>query len=409
MGRANALRCVVCGKEFPPDYQDYTCDVCGLDGTLDVLYDYDSIRWQMNRGTLEGNSNFSMWRYEPVLPADENSLDKELHCGFTMLYESHTLAERLGVRAVFVKDETRNPTLSLKDRASAVAVRMAEDLRRYTIACSSTGNAASSLAGFAAVTKLKSYIFVPETAPQAKITQLLVYGANVILVRGDYKAAFDLSTAAIERYGWYNRNCAINPYLVEGKKTCGMEIAEQLSWDLPDRIFISVGDGCCLSGLYKAFYDLAELGMIDRMPHLHGVQAVGCQPIHKAFVGNRDSVEFGPADTIADSIAVGAPRNWSKALRALRRSGGGTVTVTDDEILEAITLLARETGVFGEPAGVAGFAGALKMARMGSLGEHERIAVVVTGNGLKDIVNAQKSAGNAITVDPDIEQLEKVL
>jgi threonine synthase len=277
------------------------------------------------------------------------------------------------------------------------------------VSCASTGNAASSLAGFAATAGLSSVIFVPETAPPAKVAQLLVYGAEVILVREGYEKAFDLATQAIGTWDWYNRNCAINPYLVEGKKTCAMEIAEQLGWDLPDTVFVPVGDGCIISGVYKGFLDLLRLGITDRIPRIVGVQAEGAAPIWAAFKENAERVQFGPARTVADSISVGSPRNWAKALRAVRESFGEMVTVTDAEILSAIPELARATGVFGEPAGVTGFAGFRKMARQGLLENNERVALIVTGNGLKDIEGAKKSVGEPVVVDSDLDQLRNVL
>jgi threonine synthase len=288
-----------------------------------------------------------------------------------------------------------------------VGIAKALDFKRPIVACASTGNAASALSGFSAVAGRKAFIFVPEQAPAAKVTQLLVYGATVVLVKGDYADAFNLATAAIDKYGWYNRNCAINPYLVEGKKTCAMEIAEQLNWDVPDRVFISVGDGCCIGGLYKGFGDLKELGLIERLPKIVGVQAEGAKPIYDAFKSGAAKVEFSKADTLADSISVGSPRNWAKALRAVRNTSGDMVAVTDEEILSAIPELARSVGVFGEPAGATAFAGFRKAAQAGLLGKEERVAIVVTGNGLKDIANAQKSVGKPIIADPDLADLER--
>lgn len=405
MGVPKTLKCVLCGKEYDPDSAINTCPACGLDGTLDVLYDYDGKKKQLSREYFSKLGEKSLWRYRSILPvADERNIPS-LEVGWTPLYESSQLASKYGVRAVYVKDDGRNPTGSLKDRASAVGVAKALDFGQKIVACASTGNAASSLSGFAACAGLSSYIFVPEKAPVAKVTQLLVYGAEVILVKGDYGDAFNLATAAIERWGWYNRNCAINPYLVEGKKTCALEIAEQMNWDVPDRVFVSVGDGCIIGSIYKAFYDLLQLGLIDRMPRITGVQAEGASPIYQAVKSGAERVAFTPAETIADSISVGAPRNWAKALRAVRKSGGDMVTVSDAEILEAMPELARETGVFGEPAGVTGFAGFKKMALAGELGSDERIVFIVTGNGLKDIVSAQKAVGSPILADPDIEDL----
>ncbi len=399
------LRCVLCGRSYAPDAPGYTCDVCGLDGTLDVLYDLDEVRRTLSREKLAGDLRPSLWRYAPLLPVENESSLPPLAVGWSPLYSSDLLAQRYGVKALYVKDDGRNPTGSLKDRASAVGVARARDLGQRAVACASTGNAASSLAGFAAVTGLPAYIFVPESAPEGKVAQLLIYGATVVLVRGDYAAAFDLATAAMGRFGWYNRNCAINPFLVEGKKTCALEIAEQLGWEVPDRIFIAVGDGCCLSGLYKGFRDLKELGFIERVPHLVGVQAEGAAPIARAFRAGSPRVAFGAAATLADSISVGSPRNWAKALRALRESGGDMETVTDGDILDAMRELARSTGVFAEPAGAAAFAGFRRAAREGRVKGDEGVAVVVTGNGLKDVQSARKAAGSPLVVDPNLEDL----
>ena len=409
MPKPSVLKCVLCGKDFDPDHAPYTCDVCGLDGTLDVLYDYSSITRLVSRASLAQDHERSLWKYKALLPVLSEASIPNLNVGWTPLYRSEQLERDYGVKEVWVKDDGRNPTGSLKDRASAVGVAKALDFKCEVVACASTGNAASSLSGFSAVTGLKSFIFVPEQAPAAKVTQLLVYGATVVLVKGDYADAFNLATAAIEKYGWYNRNCAINPYLVEGKKTCAMEIAEQLDWDVPDRVFISVGDGCCIGGLYKGFFDLKELGLIDRLPKIVGVQAEGAKPILDAFKNGAPRVVFSKANTLADSISVGSPRNWAKALRAVRNTEGDMIAVTDEEILSAIPQLARSTGVFGEPAGVTAFAGFRKAAQNGSLNAGERVAIVVTGNGLKDIANAQKSVGQALRVEPNLADLERNL
>jgi len=409
MARPEILKCVLCGREYSPDPERYVCDSCGLDGTLDVLYDVSNAKKKITKEAMSVNMDMSMWRYRDILPVLNDANMPDLAVGWTPLYENKRMASKYGVKKLYIKDDGRNPTASLKDRASGVGVAKALDFGQKVVACASTGNAASSLSGFAAVSGLESYIFVPEKAPAAKVTQLLVYGANVVLVKGDYAKAFDLATAAIEKFGWYNRNCAINPYLVEGKKTCAMEIAEQLNWEVPDRVFISVGDGCCIGGLYKGFRDLIDLGLTGRMPKITGVQAEGSSPIYRAIIENSERVTFGPADTIADSISVGAPRNWAKALRAIRKSGGTAVTVSDSEILSAIPELARSSGVFGEPAGVTGFAGFRKMAMAGETGPDETIAVVVTGNGLKDIESAKRSVGQAFSCAPDLEEFSRLI
>jgi len=409
VAKPQLLRCAICGKEYKPEENLYTCPDCGLDGTFHVLYDYEKAAKEMTKESLRKNGDFSLWRYKAVLPIEKEESIPHLAVGWTPLYRSKKLAESYGVKEVYVKDDGRNPTGSLKDRASAVGVAKAMDYGRKAIACASTGNAASSLSGFAAVSGLKSIIFVPESAPVAKITQLLVYGAHVVLVKGTYEKAFDLATEAIERWGWYNRNCAINPYLVEGKKTCAIEIAEQLDWNVPDFVFVSVGDGCIISSLYKGFSDLVKLGLADRVPHIVGVQAEGASPIYKAFREGSSRVKFSPASTVADSISVGAPRNWAKALNAVRQSNGEMMTVKDEEILSAIPELARATGVFGEPAGVTAFAGFRKAAREGKFPHDARIALIVTGNGLKDIEGARKAVGQPIVTGARLESLELAL
>ena len=408
MGKVTKLKCSLCGKVYEPSENLMTCPDCGIDGTMHVFYDYEKVREELTAESLALCEDRSLWRYLSLLPVSDRSMIPSLQVGWTPLYESQDLASRYGVGRVWVKDDGRNPTASYKDRASAIAVALAREYGRNAIACASTGNAASSLSGFAAVAGLKSYIFVPEAAPEAKVTQLLVYGASVFSVKGDYEETVNLAIDAIEENGWYNRNCAINPYLVEGKKTCAFEIAEQLGWEVPDRVITSVGDGCIISSLYKGFYDLQQVGLIDRIPLITGVQAEGACPIHHAIQSCAERVEFEPAETVADSISVGAPRNWAKALNAIRKSGGTTVTVSDEEILSAMTELARTTGVFGEPAGVTSFAGFRKMAENGMLGPDESIAFVVTGNGLKDIVSAKKSVGEPVVVAPNMESFRKV-
>ena len=408
MGRPVELKCVLCGASYRPGEVEYTCPACGLDGTLDVLYDYAEAARTMSAESLAGRER-SLWRYGELLPIESDDHIPRLSVGWTPLYDCPDVAHEYGVGSLLLKDDGRNPTGSLKDRASAVGVGRALETGQKTVACASTGNAASSLSGFAAVAGLRSFIFVPQTAPAAKVTQLLIYGANVVLVKGDYADAFNLATAAIDRYGWYNRNCAINPWLVEGKKTCAMEIAEQTGWDVPDRVFIAVGDGCCISGLYKGFSDLKRVGLISRVPRIVGVQASGARPIYEAFKSGAERVVFGPADTVADSISVGAPRNWAKALRAVRESDGDMTVVSDVDILSAIPEMARKTGVFGEPAGAAAFAGFRSMAREGLIGRDERVAVVVTGNGLKDIDSAKKAVGTPMTSAPDLDDFNTQL
>jgi len=402
--------CIRCGMEFEAGSDTYTCTVCG--GVLEIVYDYDYIKTQVSREKFAACKDFSMWRYAEFLPLEEGSKPGPLRVGWSPLYKADVLGKALGLQNLYVKDDGLNPTSSLKDRASAIAVARAQYAGKDTVACSSTGNAASSLAGAAASVGLKSVIFVPERAPQGKLTQLLIFGATVVSVKGNYGATFKLSAQAIEKYGWYNRNAAINPYLSEGKKTVSMEIAEQLGpathgltingFVAPDFVAVSVGDGCTIAGVWKGFRDLFAVGLINKLPRLISVQAEGCCPINRAVEraasGGSAVIESMDENTLADSIAVGFPRNGDKAIAAIRESNGITVNVSDDEILDAMRLLGKTAGVFGEPAGVAGTAGLAKAAAQGLIPSGALVVSIVTGNGLKDVVSAQKAAGISAVV-----------
>lgn len=406
MQNVKYLECIKCGKQYPPLPETYTCPECS--GLLEVMYDYNLIARQVNRDTFSKSRDYSIWRYLPFLPVNPETPRPSLRVGWSPLYRASALGSALGLDFLFVKDDGINPTASLKDRASVIAVVKAAEAGADTIACSSTGNAASSLAGNAASMGMETYIFVPVRAPQGKVAQLLIFGANVISVQGSYQDAFELSAHAIRKWGWYNRNAAINPYLMEGKKTVSLEVCEQMGWDVPDWVVFSVGDGCTIAGAWKGFVDLYHTGLIGRLPRMIGVQAEGCCPISRAFyTGN--PLEPMAENTLADSIAVGVPRNPDKALRAVRYSKGTMVNVSDQEILEAMRLLGNTSGIFGEPAGVAGLAGLKKLVSQGMIGRRDKVVVCITGNGLKDVNNAIKAAGEPIRVSPDLDELERVL
>ena len=359
-----------------------------------------------SREKISESREFSMWRYRDFMPVCEDTKRPPLRAGWSPIYDASRLAEVVGIKKLWVKDDGVNPTASLKDRASSIAVAKAIEAGYETVACSSTGNAASSLAGACAAAGLKSYIFVPSRAPIGKVAQLLIFGANVVSVEGTYEDTFRLSAQAIEKYGWYNRNAAINPYLLEGKKTVSFEIAEQLGWHMPDYVALSVGDGCTIGGVWKGFRDLYEAGFIDKLPRLISVQAAGCYPINRAV---RENAPFRPMEenTIADSIAVGVPRNPIKAINAVKESNGITVEVTDDEILAAMRMLGRTCGVFGEPAGVTGTAGLIKAAAQGLIPPDAEVVSIVTGNGLKDTQNGIKAAGEPVRVKPELAEFER--
>ena len=407
MRRVAGYRCTICGREFPFEPERMTCPHCGEKGILDILYDYDEIARELTRESLAACRDNSMWRYRALMPvADTVDVSRFLRIGWTPLYESLSLGRELGVKALYIKDDGLNPTASLKDRASGVAVAKAIELGYDTIACSSTGNAASSCAGSAARMGLKAVIFVPERAPEGKVAQLMIFGARVVSVHGDYKATFDLSKAAIEKYGWYNRNAGINPVMTEGKKTVALEIAEQLGWNVTDWVACSVGDGCTIGGVYNGFYDLYRLGLIERIPKILGVQSTGCCPFVDAARENRP-LRPTAENTLADSIAVGVPRNPVKALRAVRESGGAWIAVSDERILDAMRVLGRTEGVFGEPAGVTATAGVIQAVADGLIRPDETVTAISTGSGLKDVKNALRAAGKPRLCEPDLAALEE--
>jgi threonine synthase len=407
--QVRGLKCVLCGAEYEPDEVLYVCPKHGDDGILDVVYDYDLIATRLTKEGLANNHDYSIWRYAPLLPVEDDSPRPPLQIGWTPLYHAKRLGEKLGLPHLYLKDDGRNPTASFKDRASAVGVVKALELGYETITCASTGNAASSLAGLAASVGLESVIFVPERAPQAKVAQLLIFGARVIMIKGTYDQAFDLCLEATREYPWYSRNTAYNPYLSEGKKTAALELCEQLDWETPDRIFVSVGDGCIIGGLWKGLKDLLALGFIDRLPQLVGVQAEGSAPLVRAWQeGSEEIVPLVP-DTLADSISVGQPRDRVKALRAVRETGGRYVAVSDEEILEAMRSLGREAAVFAEPAGATGFAGLTKLVAQGEIDPQERIVVLVTGNGLKDVESAIRATGQPELIEPNMAALRRLI
>ena len=421
MDHVLGLQCLICGAEYGVDETLYVCPKHGEEGILDVQYDYEKIKGRISPETLSPAGPRSMWRYTPLLPIDPLTL-VGLHegrlpahplfsVGWTPLYRSPGLARRVGLAEVYVKNDGLMPSASLKDRASAIAILKALELERDVIAGASTGNAASSLATLSASLGLKNIIFVPAAAPQAKIAQLLVYGATVLAVDGTYDQAFDLCLAASKAHGWYNRNTAYNPYMTEGKKTVGYEICEQLGWEVPDRIFVGVGDGCIIGGLHKGFKDMLALGWIDRVPRLMGVQAAGSAALVTAWKQNTAPLDMVPieAHTIADSISAGLPRDRIKAMRAVVETDGAFISVSDQEILQSIPVLARSAGVFAEPAGAAPYAGLVKAVSSGMVAAHERVVVLVTGNGLKDVGSAIQAVGHPTVVQPDLEAVNTAL
>ena len=405
-------QCSLCKAEYKPDEIIYTCPNDG--GNLDIIYDYSSLKQTVSADTIINSPEASLWRYLPLLPVNQaHGRGTPLQAaGWTPNFSPPALREQLGLQSLWVKDESRNPTASFKDRASAVVVARAQEIGAEVVVTASTGNAGAALAGMAAAAGQKAVIFAPRTAPPAKIAQLLIYGAEVLLVEGNYDQAFDLSILAANEFGWYCRNTGYNPFTLEGKKTAALEIWECLinrkSFDGPLAIFVSVGDGNIISGLHKGFKDLQALGWLDEMPRIFGVQAEGSAAVANAFSAGVEEISPVAADTLADSISVDLPRDGVRAVRAASQTGGAYLTVSDAEILAAIADLGR-AGIFAEPAGAAAYAGLHKALKQAIIGREDPVLVFNTGSGLKDVNAAMQAVAPAIIIEPTLRAVEQAL
>lgn len=405
--------CSVCGKSLPADFQGYICPADG--GNLNVLLNYEAIRSTVDPMMIKGSRENSLWRYEPLLPvADPGFHQTALHsAGWTPVYHFPGLAREMGISNLWVKDEGRNPTASFKDRASAVLIARAKEINAKTIVTASTGNAGAALAGMAAAAGWHAIIFAPKSAPPAKIAQLLVFGAEVILVDGNYDSAFDLSVKAADAYGWYCRNTGYNAFTAEGKKTAAFEIWEQViekkeNRESPLNIFVSVGDGNIISGIHKGFIDLQRIGWLPVMPRIFGVQSRLSNAVALAWERGDEKIRPVSATTFADSISVDLPRDGLRAVRAATRTNGAYIQVEEEAIYEGISALGK-AGVFAEPAGATAYVGMLKALRDGLIDSSSDVLVVNTGSGLKDIRSAMKATGEAVVIHPDIASLEQYL
>lgn len=411
MGSFVGYRCSICKKDYAPEEVTYTCPADG--GNLDVILDYQAIKSKIQPGSFSAGEP-SLWRYLPLLPVeDPGGAGTPLHAaGWTPLYQPDRLARQLGLKQLWVKDEGRNPTASFKDRASSVVVARARQLQAETVVTASTGNAGAALAGMSAAIGQKAVIFAPKTAPQAKIAQLLIYNAEVILVDGNYDQAFDLSIEAARAFGWYCRNTGYNPFTAEGKKTAALEIWETVllpgKLAKPLTIFIPVGDGNIISGTHKGFKDLEALGWLEQMPRIIGVQAEGSAAIANAFLHSSETIIPVAADTIADSISVDLPRDGVRAVRAARETGGTYLTVPDGDILKAIAELGIH-GIFAEPAGATAWAGLKKALTNGVVTADDPTLVLLTGSGLKDVKAAMQAVKEAPIIEPSMGALKKYL
>jgi len=412
-------KCSLCEQEYDIDEVQYTCPRDG--GNLDVILDFITIRKNFQIEDLLASSEPSLWRYLPLLPvSDPGGVGTPIRAaGWTPVYSPPQLAESLGLNALWVKDESRNPTASFKDRASAVVVARAREIGAEVVVTASTGNAGAALAGMSAAVAQKAIIFAPRSAPPAKIAQLLVYGAQVLLIDGTYDDAFDLTIQAADEFGWYCRNTGYNPFTVEGKKTAALEIWELMQTGIirlpeasspikPLNIFVSVGDGNIISGLHKGFKDLLALGWLEMMPRIFGIQAEGSAAIANAFFAGTEKITPVSASTLADSISVDLPRDGVRAVRAAKETGGSYITVSDGEILAAIAALGK-AGIFAEPAGATSYAGLVKAVQQARIGKNDPVLVLNTGSGLKDVKAAMQAVHEAPIIEPTLEAVKRVI
>lgn len=405
--------CSLCGTDYDPEEVTYTCPKDG--GNLSVILDYDAIKAQFTPEKFMDLPEASLWRYLNLLPVDDpGGLGTPLRrAGWTPVYKPTRLAKKLGLVHLWVKDESPNPTASFKDRASAIVVARARQIGAEVTVAASTGNAGAALAGMAAAVGSKAVIFAPKTAPPAKIAQLIVFGAQVLLVDGTYDHAFDLSIEATQDFGWYNRNTGFNPFTAEGKKTAAFEIWEQVIRRLPENgkaltLFISVGDGNIISGVHKGFKDLAALGWLAKIPRIIGVQSTGSAAIANTFHQGDEEIIAVQADTMADSISVDLPRDGVRAVRAARETGGTYITVPDQDILKAIAELGQ-VGIFAEPAAATAYAGLVKAVEEKQVEADDPILVLSTGSGLKDVKAAMQAVSEAPIIEPTLNAVKKVL
>ena len=403
----NFLECINCKSEYPMDEMLYNCKKCG--DLLEVKLDLEDLKRKLEKVDWKRRS-ISVWKYREFLPISDESKIITLQEGGTPLYKCERLAERLGIKNLYVKNEGANPTGSFKDRGMTVGVSKALEFNVKTVICASTGNTSASLAAYAARAGLNCVVLIPHgKIALGKLSQAMMYGAKVVAVKGNFDIALKIVVNASKTFGLYLLN-SINPFRIEGQKTAAFEICEQLGWKAPDRIIIPVGNAGNITAYWKGFKELEAIEIIKELPRMTGVQASGASPIVNAFANGNEGIEpVSDPETIATAIRIGNPVNWKRALKAIRESGGVAVTVTDDEIIYAQKLLARAEGIFVEPASAASIAGLKKLIESGEIGSEETVVCIATGHGLKDPEVAIKACEKIVEIEPSLEELERVL
>jgi threonine synthase len=403
MSYITSLKCKECGQEYSVAPL-HVCETCF--GPLEVNYDYAKIRGALTRAKIEARPH-NLWRYRELLPVDREP-EVGPHSGFTPLVHCRRLGAELGLKSLYIKDDTVNhPTLSYKDRVVSVAITKAREFGFTTVSCASTGNLATAVAAHAARAGLKCFIFMPEGVEAGKIVGSTIYGAQVITIRGNYDDVNRLCSEIADKYGWAFVNINLRPYYTEGAKTFGFEIAEQLGWKLPDHIVVPTAGGTILPKVAKAFKELKDVGLVKGPGFkIHSAQAAGSAPVIHALHKGVELITPVKPDTIAKSIAIGNPADGFYVLRAVRESGGWGDSATDPEIIEAIKLLARTEGIFAEPAGGTTLAVALKLINQGRIKPDETVVVSITGNGYKTLEAVASAIERPFVIDARLREFD---
>src|SRR5215472_7280981 len=403
MSYITALKCRECGQDYPVEPL-HVCETCF--GPLEVVYDYARIRSAISHKLIESRAR-NLWRYRELLPVD-NEPDVGPSSGFTPLLHAKRLGAELGLKRLYIKDDTVNhPTLSYKDRVVSVSITKAQEFGFTTVSCASTGNLATAVASHAARAGLKCYIFMPEGVESGKIVGSAIYGARVITIRGNYDDVNRLCSEIADKYGWAFVNINLRPYYTEGAKTFGFEVAEQLGWRLPNHIVLPTAGGTILPKVAKAFRELKEVGLVHGADFkIHSAQAAGSAPVIHALHKHTDLITPVKPDTIAKSIAIGNPADGFYVLKAVRDSGGWGDAATDPEIIDAIKLLARTEGIFAEPAGGTTLAVALKLVKQGRIKPDETVVVSITGNGYKTLEAVASAIDQPSIIDARLKDFD---
>ncbi len=400
MAHVQSLRCRECGRVYDVAPQ-YSCEWCF--GPLEVAYDFDAIAASISRADIEAQPQ-TIWRYGPLLPVDP-PVEPGLSVGCTPLVRADRLAEELGLGELWIKDDSRNPTNSFKDRVTAVALAKALEFGLKTLACASTGNLANAVAAHAARAGLPSYVFIPADLEPAKVLTTAVYGSHVVAVEGNYDDVNRLCAELAAELPWAFVNVNVRPFYAEGSKTLAFETAEQLGWETPDHVVVPVGSGSLLTKINRGFADLHRVGLLEREPRVRvsGAQAAGCAPVAAAFTSGADAIRPVRPNTIAKSIAIGNPADGYYALDAVRGSGGAFAAVSEAEIVDGIRLLARTEGIFGETAAGVTIASLAQLASRGVVRPEERVVAYVTGHGLKTLDAFGADLGPTATIAPTLD------